>query len=132
MFSANHGYVEIVRFYHVMFRLHLYELTVLSGRHWGWWCESSVSRLRLLPIFVATKLNIFKVTSGDFAAAFVSTKPGILSQYVIFWGWFLCLNITRNKAQHCQNVKLKSEVSTYRPECVMPTFVLVIALLPYI
>lgn len=82
-------------------------MTVLSGGQWGWWCESSVSRLRSLPIAVATKPNIFKEMLGNFAAAFVSTKPGVLSKYMFFFECFLCLNLTRTKAQHCQNIKIE-------------------------
>lgn len=87
-FSANHEYVRIVRFYHIMFRLHLYELTVLSGGQWGWWCESSVSRLRSLLIFVATKPNTFKETPGNFAAGVCVNKTRCFEPIQDFFGAF--------------------------------------------
>lgn len=68
---ANHGYVQIVVIYvSNLFRLHIYELTFMSG--------GGVST------FVSvTPLDVFNEELGYFPDRFVTTEPVISSQNLI-------------------------------------------------
>lgn len=129
--SANHGRYPFYNMCHVTLTSH--ELAELNVRTWRkqWWCEkqcpSQRPHLSLCFNFVSGKpldvinqmlghfpsvlaaqnQDIFYETCGQFRAVFVAPETG---QNIIF-SWpgqsaFLCLNLTRQWADCCNNIQL--------------------------